>query len=357
VSGKLTILHTADLHLRSIGDVRWQALEKLVALAQMNRADILVIAGDLFDSDFDSQALRPRIRQVLERFHGKILIIPGNHDASAYAEGVFLGNNVIVFRDLMIPEEIGGVVFWGFPYEEMNEEEILPFLNMAAEKVNPNKTNILIFHGELYDAGAAWGEFGEEGRSRYLPVKLHYFQSLPWQYVLAGHFHRSFAVHEFSPQHFFVYPGSPVAITRREIGVRKVNVFKIGKAPQPLELETFYNHPIKVTLNPFNKQPPLEIIAAKMNDIPPHARVLLTVNGYINSKQIGMTETQLYEAIEKLLGENGEIVEMGFRDIHDILENELFKRFCQHLDAKLLPESERQELIDLTVKAMMEMAE
>jgi DNA repair exonuclease SbcCD nuclease subunit len=357
VSAKLTILHTADVHLRSVGDVRWQALEKLLDSAQMNRADVMVFAGDLFDSDFDGQSLRPRIRQLFERFHGKILIIPGNHDAKAYAEGVFLGNNVIVFRDLMIPEEIDGVAFWGFPYEEMNEEEILPFLKMAAEKVNPEKTNVLIFHGELYDAGGVWGEYGEEGRSRYLPVKLHYFQNLPWRYVLAGHFHRTFSVHEFAPKHYFVYPGSPVAITRREIGVRKVNLFKMGKTPQPLDLDTFYYHLVKVKLDPFSEQSPLEMIAAQMNDIPPNARVLLSVNGYINSKQLGMSETQLFEAIEKLLGEDGDIAEMSFRDIHDILENELFKRFCRHLDDAQLPEPERRELIDLTVKAMMEMVD
>lgn len=72
----MKILHTADLHLRSITDVRWQALERVVELAQSENVRVLAISGDLFDSDADGQTLRPKIREVFERFGGNVLIIP-----------------------------------------------------------------------------------------------------------------------------------------------------------------------------------------------------------------------------------------------------------------------------------------
>ncbi len=46
----MKILHTADLHLRSENDERWAALTAVVDIGKKQKADVLVIAGDLFDS-------------------------------------------------------------------------------------------------------------------------------------------------------------------------------------------------------------------------------------------------------------------------------------------------------------------
>jgi len=45
----MKILHTADVHLREVGDKRWEALQKLIEAAKKEGAEILAISGDLFD--------------------------------------------------------------------------------------------------------------------------------------------------------------------------------------------------------------------------------------------------------------------------------------------------------------------
>ena len=350
----MKILHTADLHLRSDSDVRWQAFEQVIALGPETSPDVLAISGDLFDSDADGQGLRPKLRDLFTRFSGRVLIIPGNHDANSYPEGAFLGENVTIFRDLLSPVKIGDVYFWGFPYQEMMEEEILEYLTRAAALAEADATHVLLFHGELFDVTGAWSDYGEEGRQRYLPVKLSYFQRLPWQYVLAGHFHRNFSSYAIQENRYFVYSGSPVSVTRRETGIRKVNLFTLGQAPEARLLKTFYYHNLRISLDPFQDKTPLQSVAEQLLNLPENAGTLLHIEGYINSKSLAMSEEALRDALVKLVGDKGDIISIEFRDIHDILENNLFKRFQEQLDAKSLDPVEKQRVLDMTVRAMME---
>ncbi|MCB0277342.1 MAG: metallophosphoesterase, partial [Calditrichaeota bacterium] len=46
----MKILHTADVHIREKDDERWQALAHLLELGKAHQINVLVIAGDLFDS-------------------------------------------------------------------------------------------------------------------------------------------------------------------------------------------------------------------------------------------------------------------------------------------------------------------
>lgn len=353
----MKILHTADIHIREYDDVRWQALEAVVALAKTNAVEVLAISGDLFDSDADAHQLRPKIRAVFDSLPCPVLIIPGNHDAAAYSEGVFLGDSVTVIRDLLSPVDVGDVTFWGFPFAELRDDEILDLLSAAAAKADPDRSHVLLFHGELYDIIGGWTQYGEEGRQRYMPVKLSYFQRLPFQYVLAGHFHSNFAVYEIQKDQYFVYSGSPVSVTRRETGVRSVNLFETGNSPQPHPLNTFYFEKLTIFLDPFNDSTPLKTITAQLKKIPEHAAIQLEISGYINGKELGQTETAFGNAIKQLLGNRGEIVKMEFHDIQDIISDDLFQRFKQRLETRAHEPAEKQQILDMAVKAMMTLTE
>lgn len=350
----MKVLHTADLHIREYEDVRWQALQKIIELGHFEHFDVMVICGDLFDSSADAQKLRPKIRELFNRIDFPVLIIPGNHDAEAYPEGVFLGDRVTVFRDLLCPLEIEGVFFWGFPYEELLEEEVLEYLILASRNAPPEATHLLLFHGELLDISGGWDQYGQEGRQRYLPVKLSYFESLPWRYVLAGHFHNTFDVHEFKEGGYFVYPGSPASVTRAELGPRNVNTLELGRAPVPQVLNTFYYEKMALRLNPFQEQNPLLAIKEALQDLPDNAQLLLEIGGYFNGKALQMSEQELHRAISKFAGKRIELVKTEFRDIREILEDDLFKLFLERLEARTLPEAERQQILELALKAMME---
>ncbi|MCD6379842.1 DNA repair exonuclease [bacterium] len=349
----MKILHTADIHLQNYQDDRWKTLRKLIELGKRERVKIFVISGDLFDKEMDAEALRPKIRDLFSRTGFKVVLIPGNHDKESYKGGYSFGEDVVTLRDLDNPFEYKELRIWGLPFEPIEGEEILGKLAALADNLKTDKTNILLYHGELLDAFFSRKDFGEEGEGRYMPVKLSYFKDLNIDYVLAGHFHSKFSVWEMENGGYFVYPGSPVSITRRETGRRKVNIFEIGKPPKEYFLDTPHFEEINIKLDPFKDGDPVKIIMETLEGIHPEASVILRVSGYINSRKINMNETELAGKISEII--EGKCLEkiLEFRDIHTILENNLFKDFRNKLEKKGYNEEKKKDLLDLTVKAMM----
>ncbi len=350
----MRILHTADLHIREYNDPRWHTLRRIIDLGKSENADALVISGDLFESSTNAHKLRPKFRELFKDSKLPVLIISGNHDADAYSEGIYLGDSVALIQDLFSPLEIEGVFFWGFPYQDLAEEETLEALHRAADKVDESATNILLFHGELLDITEGWTHYGEEGRQRYLPVKLSYFQELPWQYILAGHFHTTFDVHQFKEGAFFIYPGSPISITRRELGIRHVNLFSVGEPPRALPLDAPYYEKLGISLNALERQNPMTLITAKLDQLPENAHLLVEIGGFFNGRLLEMTEGELQRALSRLINNRIEIVKMEFRDIQEIMDDDLFKIFLDRLELQSLEETEKRQILNLTLQAMME---
>lgn len=88
----MKLLHAADLHLDSAfaGLPEEKAalcrqesrdiLRRMVDWANDHEADVMLLAGDLFDSDrLYSQTART-LALTLGRFRGRIFLAPGNHD-------------------------------------------------------------------------------------------------------------------------------------------------------------------------------------------------------------------------------------------------------------------------------------
>jgi DNA repair exonuclease SbcCD nuclease subunit len=85
---RLRLVHTADVHLGELpnawsgaaADADQRAFARVVDTALAERADVLLIAGDLFDSN---RVAEPAIRFAaaqLERLACPVVLIPGNHD-------------------------------------------------------------------------------------------------------------------------------------------------------------------------------------------------------------------------------------------------------------------------------------
>lgn len=92
----IKIIHTADNHIgisyNSLSQAktklvkeRLEAIKRIVEKGNEELADYLVIAGDLFDvARYDERRTRDIIN-ILNLFHEKVFIVPGNHDF--YQEG------------------------------------------------------------------------------------------------------------------------------------------------------------------------------------------------------------------------------------------------------------------------------
>ncbi|GEM_PF-722243 len=388
----MKIIHTADIHLTEkknrFHSYRWKALERVIEKANETGAGMITISGDLFDSLRAAEELRNEIRALFERFKGRVVIIPGNHDAEAFPKGAYFGANVHVIRNPGEPFKAEGFPeVWGLPFSGMQKEDTLATLKSLSQGVGMGENSILLFHGELLDVSGDWTSYGDEGQKRYHPVKLSYFEKLPWRYILAGHFHTNFSVSTFGWEKrggkqvrqsggsgaggesrksteagktstgFFVYPGSPVSITSKETGIRKVNVLEPGGEPKELELDTFHYEEVDVELSPFDRQSPVARVEAALKAAPKGASLLLRVGGYFDGERWKVSEERLAKEIEKL-GRALEIPEMEvpaleFHDVGKILSDEIYVRFMKKLKAMQVDDDTRFLMQRILMRAIM----
>lgn len=359
----MKILHTADIHLKEHGDERWQALAALLELAVREQAGLLAVSGDLFDRGTDLLRLQDRVRETLTGLPFRVLILPGNHDHAAYSAGIYLGDSAQVLDDWRRPVELGDTWVWGLPFEKAGGVEILNRLRTIAGRMSAaaDRRHLLLYHGELLDAFFSRHEMGEEGADRYMPVKLSYFAGLPCDCILAGHFHAGYRAwtlpREDGRESWFVYPGSPVSVTRRETGRRKVNLVEPGRPPRELPLDTFHYEEKTVNLDPFGTNAPLDQVGRALDGLHPAARLLLAVTGYINSAA-GVDESTLAGEVEKLVsGLDADRPVFTFRDISLILEDNLFRDFLARLEQSGAGPAELERRREMALRAMMEVGQ
>ena len=350
----MKILHTADIHLTAYGDERWQALEGLIALGKEKKIALFVISGDLFDRGINAEELRPSLRALFSDTGFKICLIPGNHDSDAYAGGMYFGEDTRIIIDMQKPFVYNDVMVWGIPFAPTASQKLLQQLHALAPHMPPDRKHIVLYHGELLDAFFARTDFGDEGDERYMPARLSYFDGLPVAYVLAGHFHKRFDVRKLAQGGYFVYPGSPCSITKKEVGQRRINLFELGKPPQEHLLDTPYFAEVVIDCDPFADKNPLEQMKERLSVLPKNAQVLLTVTGFINGEAMGMTEEEFVKRAKKIIA--GRCVEehYEFRDIRMILEDDLFREFLKKLEQAAYAEEKEQQMRAMAIRAMME---
>lgn len=187
------LLHTSDVHLdapfnHSAGrgeayrhKVR-ETFRRIVDLALDNH-DLLIVAGDLFDSNRPYASTVQFVRQELERARVPVCLVAGNHDHlaehSAYAQADW-PDNVHVFaqsgQQMVFPDlELGVTGFPVFQREETSGES----LNLGGPR--PAQRHIAVVHGWVSDRAQRMG--ADE------PLALEGLDAAQVDYVALGHFH------------------------------------------------------------------------------------------------------------------------------------------------------------------------
>jgi len=350
----MKILHTADIHLRKLNDERWLVLSKLIEIGKKQKVDLFVISGDLFDKNIDAERLRPKIRRLFSGNGFKLVIIPGNHDKDSFRSGMYFGSDTVIISEFGRSFDYKNVRVIGLPFEEIGENEALERIHALKDKLSPDKENIVVCHGELLDVYFSRRDFGDEGDARYMPFKLSYFSDLNVNYILAGHFHTHFDVRIMDNGGYFVYPGSPISITRREIGQRKINLFNIGKEPKEFTLDTPYFDEIIIDLDPHGKEKALDIIKDRIKVIPPNARPIINIRGFFNGAKENTNEEKLVREIEKIIPKEAELSPPEICDARLILEDDLFKEFQKKLGELDVDEEAKKQMLDMAIEAMVE---
>ncbi len=202
----MKILHTSDIHIDSpltarlardkIKERRAELISNLRRLCDECRsigAPVMIIAGDLFDSDNVSRrALRAFYDMMLEYRDIHFVVLPGNHDSEILAtEGFSDAQNLHVFeRDTLTTFAFGDVTFSGV-------SPIKPGIFDELE-LDENSKNILILHGELRE------KTGNDGES----IGISDLVGKNIDYVALGHYH-TYAAHELDKRTTAVYSGTP----------------------------------------------------------------------------------------------------------------------------------------------------
>jgi DNA repair exonuclease SbcCD nuclease subunit len=240
----LTFIHTADCHLdapltglrmidnsiaEKVAGGQRDTFISIIDLCISNRADFLIIAGDLFDSSQKNLNTQVILKQQFEklRTHGiKVYIAAGNHDnleeAGYHGAGleITLPDNVHIFSG-EAPEEIihykdgapaAKIVGISFPKRDVQN-------NLA--ELFPDKSGALFTVGVLHTSVGG----GSADHDTYAPCSAGDLERKGYDYWALGHIHKRAVL---SGKTHIVYPGCPQARRRKETGRMSVTLVRAG---------------------------------------------------------------------------------------------------------------------------------
>lgn len=191
----MKFLHTADLHLDSAfcaatpleaeqhREEQRRMLVRIFRLARAEECDMILIAGDLFDTVFVTPETAQLCLELFSSFEKPIIISPGNHDP--YVEGGFyrsfaLPENVYVFSSpelqcFDIPDTCVSVAGYAFTSSALPKD---PLDIPAIQRKNSENILLLCAHADV-----------NAPTSRYAPVLSSDIERLGFDYAALGHVH------------------------------------------------------------------------------------------------------------------------------------------------------------------------
>ncbi len=228
---ELKILHTADLHLDSPFEglpagkaalrrsEQRELLGRLAALARQEQAQLVLLSGDLLDSDTPYFETGEELVRCLSGVGAPVFIAPGNHDfysAKSPWARLELPGNVHVFQHREIecvdlPEL--NVRVYGAAFTEKRSGPLLR--GFRAERL-PGVKNLLVLHGEV---GAK--------DSLYNPVTEEELAASGLDYAAFGHIHRAGGLRRAGST-WYSWPGCPEGRGFDETGERTVSLVTLS---------------------------------------------------------------------------------------------------------------------------------
>lgn len=217
------LLHCADLHLdapftslsdSAAADARRHELKlafrRIIAAVREEAADLLLVAGDLFEHGYVGKSTVQLLRDEFEGLNGvHTVIIPGNHDPfvpDSYYNSLSWPANVHILtaRKPRLDLDRPGVSIYGDIPEAVPDRD---------------RVNILLLHGTV--------DMNPDGRA-YNPYTSAELDALGMDYIALGHFHSR--IMGAGGRGRIFNPGSPEPLGFDEKGSHGVFAAEIEKA-------------------------------------------------------------------------------------------------------------------------------
>ena len=187
-------------------------LKQILDLCTANKADALLIAGDMFDSMRVESAFLEKVKRLISHYNLRIFITPGLHDPATpdSCYNTEWPQNVHIFRGGMekveIPEK--NTCVWGAGFTRTRCEESL----LKNFRPVNSRINILMLYGELFD--------GVSTDSICNPIDINEINSCGADYVALGSSHKY--EHYENNELIYCYSGMPAACGFDELGEKGV---------------------------------------------------------------------------------------------------------------------------------------
>lgn len=218
------LLHAADIHLDARflwlgergGEYRTlvrQTFDDIIGLAQRERSDMLLLVGDLFDSnDPDRQTLQ-HVAAQLAGLAIPVCILPGNHDCysrdSVYRKQKFADNvHLFVERPTIKHFPELGLTVAGNPL--LSKHDSTPPLANLVRQTAWQRWYVALAHGNMQNIGAF------ESTTR--PIHPHEIAATQADYVALGDWHRFADYSQGNVRAFYSGAPEPTTFTQTETG-------------------------------------------------------------------------------------------------------------------------------------------
>lgn len=220
----IKFLHAADLHLDSpfSGLTPEQATQRraeqramvseLVELCNREACDLMLLAGDLFDSDNAFQQTIEALQHAFSACRAQILIAPGNHDyytpGSPYAVTQW-PRNVHIFSTpapTAYPLPALGCTVWGAAFTQPTSEGLLESFRVADDGL----VNLMVLHGDP-----------QTPTSPYNPISAAQIAASGLTYLALGHIHQC-GMAQTAGSTTYAWPGCPMGRGFDETGPKGV---------------------------------------------------------------------------------------------------------------------------------------
>lgn len=183
-SRPVLIAHSSDLHIGSMNK-DLSVLGTVLRTAHTNRADILVLAGDIFDHNRVPLAVLDEAARMMADATLQVVILPGNHDClvpdSVYRRGGIADpENVHVFGvsvDEMISFPKLDIGLWGRPH--MDHVDMSPLRDAPIRR---HPIQVAVAHGH-------WLETENDSHRSWL-IRNEEIAAVDADYIALGHWDR-----------------------------------------------------------------------------------------------------------------------------------------------------------------------